>query len=378
MIRVRLREEKLCADRNAHPCRPREHDGIFADEIFVHGGVTATAALAGRDGERRLGQRVELGVGEFHRAVLRHLLHQLVRDALQREDFLLADAEQVIVVARALDDGLRRALHAGGVIDIDGRIAGAGADGALAGLHRGLHDAGTAGDEQDADSVVLAHRGEALHRGLLDDGRDVLNAGLAKDRLVVGAHCDRRATRRARMRVEHDGISRRADVHDVAAQCRNRMRARRDRAHDAEGRVFLQRDAVIAAAGVGPEPFHAGDELDNLQLLDLVIEPANLRLVEFEFAPHFRVGLRHRLDDLDDLHARRDAGLLELQEGFLRGGAGFIGVGVHAELAACSGRGGVALAIAAAVCLRGGSRGGSFRGRRATEAAQHFTDDVSN
>ena len=118
------------------------------------------------------------------------------------------------------------------------------------------------------------------------------------------------------------------------------MRARRDRADDAEGRVFLERDAVIAAARIGPEPLHAGDELDDLELLDLVVEPADLRLVEFELAPHFRVGLGHRLDDLDDLNARGDAALLKLEEGLVRGGAGFVGIGEHAELAARTGRGG--------------------------------------
>ena len=95
-------------------------------------------------------------------------------------------------------------------------------------------------------------------------------------------------------------------------------------AHDAERRVFLQRDAVIAAAGVGSQPFHARHELDDLELLDLVIEPADLRLVEFEFAPRLGVCLGQRLDDLFDLAARGDALFLQLQERFLRGGAGFV------------------------------------------------------
>ena len=314
MIRIRLGEEELGARRQVHAGRLRKHDGILADKILVHARVSTPAALAGLDGERGLGQGVELGVGEFQRAVLLHLSHELVGDAIERENFLLADAEQVVVETRALDDGLGGPRHAGGVVHIHGRVAGAGADGALAGLHRGLHHAGTAGDEQEPHGLVFAHGGEAFHRRLGDDGGDVLDAGFAEDGLVVGAHGDGGAPGGARMRVEHYRVARSADVYDVAGQGGNGMRAGRDRANHAEGRVFLQCDAVIAAAGVGPEPFNAGDELDDLQLGDLVVQPANLCLVELQFAPSLRVGGGHRLDDVDDLHARGDARLLQLQE----------------------------------------------------------------
>ncbi len=53
----------------------------------------------------------------------------------------------------------------------------------------------------------LQMRVERIQRRLLDDARDVFNARLAVNRLVVSAHGHGRASRRARMRVEHDGIS---------------------------------------------------------------------------------------------------------------------------------------------------------------------------
>ena len=84
------------------------------------------------------------------------------------------------------------------------------------------------------------------------------------------------------------------------------MRAGRHRTDNAERRVFLQRDAVIAAAGIRPEPVHAGNELDDLEFRDFVVEPADFRLVEFELAPGLGVLFGERLDDFLNLAAGGD------------------------------------------------------------------------
>ena len=62
------------------------------------------------------------------------------------------------------------------------------------------------------------------------------------------------------------------------------MRAGRHRADNAKGRVFFQRDAVIAAAAIRPEPVHAGNKLDDLEFRNLVVKPADFRFVQFELA----------------------------------------------------------------------------------------------
>ena len=149
--------------------------------------------------------------------------------------------------------------------------------------------------QQQADGLVAADGVEGLERRLLDDGDEVLDAGFARDGLVVGAHRHGGAFRGGRMRVEDHRVAGGDDVDDVAAQRRDGMRGRRDRADDAEGRVLLQRDAVVAAAAVGMQPLDAGHELDDLQLLDLVIEPADLRLLQLDAAPLGGVRLRHGL-----------------------------------------------------------------------------------
>ena len=99
----------------------------------------ATAALSFLERKRRLGQRIQLRVGQPHRAVLFHFGHELVGDNFEREHFLLADAEQIVVESRAFNDGFGRTFHARGVVHEHRRVAGAGANRALAGLHRGLH-----------------------------------------------------------------------------------------------------------------------------------------------------------------------------------------------------------------------------------------------
>ena len=306
MFRVRLRKKQLRSGRKIHTCRFREHGRVSADEILVDRGVGATAALPFLERERRLGQRIKLRVGQPHRAVLFHFGHELVSDAFEREHFLFADAEQIIVESRALNDGLGRAFHARSVVHEHRRVAGAGANRTLAGLHRGLHHQGTTRDEQQPHRFVFANRGKTVQRRFLDDARDVFNAGLAVNRLVVGAHGNGGAFGRARMRIEHDRIPGGGNVHDVAAHRGNRMRAGRHRTDNAERRVFLQRDAVIAAAGIRPEPVHAGNELDDLEFRDFVVEPADFRLVEFELAPGLGVLFGERLDDFLNLAAGGD------------------------------------------------------------------------
>ena len=90
------------------------------------------------------------------------------------------------------------------------------------------------------------------------------------------------------------------------------MRAGRDRANDAEGSVFFQRYAVIAAARVGAEPVHTGHELDQSELGDFVIEAANLGFFKFNLAPLLGILLGHRLDDFLNLAAGGDTFFLQV------------------------------------------------------------------
>ena len=274
--------------------------------------LCATATLTGRDSECGLGELFHLRRVQFHRAVFGKLLHQLVRDLVEDENLFLADAQKIVVKRRAGNNRLRRARQATGVVHQNRRIARPRAYGAFAGLHCRFHYHRPASDEQQAGVFVFAEVIERIQRRLLDDARDVLDTGLAINRLVVGADRNRRTFGCAGMRIEDNGISRRANVHDVAAQRGNGMGAGRDRANDAERRVFFERDAVVATARVRPQPVHAGHQLDDLQLRDLVIEPTNLGLIKFNLAPGFGIFLGERLDDLFNLAAARDAFFFKL------------------------------------------------------------------
>jgi hypothetical protein len=70
----------------------RQHGWIFADEFLFGRSVRATAALTFLESEHRFRQAIELRGIQFHRAVLRHLLHQRVGDAFKDEHLFLADA----------------------------------------------------------------------------------------------------------------------------------------------------------------------------------------------------------------------------------------------------------------------------------------------
>jgi hypothetical protein len=84
------------------------------------------------------------------------------------------------------------------------------------------------------------------------------------------------------------------------------------------------RDAVIAAERVRLDPLDAGHQLDDLELLDLVVEPADLRLVQLLASPRLGLVGDDPLDDVDDLPPGLDALLLKLQERFVGGDARFL------------------------------------------------------
>ena len=316
--RVRFSEKQLCTRWQIDSCRLRQEARILADEILVSVSLRTTAALPLLDGESRLGKTCELCSVEFHGGVLSQPLHQLVRHAFEHEHLFLADTEEIVIKRSTRNNRFRRTRRTARVVDEHGRIARAGADGALAGLHRGFDDHRAARHEQQTHVLIFAERIEGIERRLLDDAGDVLDSRLAIDRFIVSAHRYRGTFGRAWMRVEHHGIACRDDVHDVAAQRGNRMRAGRDRADDTERRVFLERDAVIATASVRAQPIHPRHELDQTEFGYLVVEATNLRLFKFNSTPSFRVLFGHRLDDLLDLATGRHASALKLHECFLR------------------------------------------------------------
>ena len=128
----------------------------------------------------------------------------------------------------------------------------------------------------------------------------------AMDRLVEFAHRQRGAAAGRRVGVEHDRVAGGNDVDDVAGQGRDRVGRGCHRTDDTERRELLKRDAVITAAPVRPQPLDTRHVTDDLKLLDLVIESANLRFLQLDAAPLFVVVLAKALDDFDDSAACLD------------------------------------------------------------------------
>src|SRR5262245_40643064 len=72
------------------------------------------------------------------------------------------------------------------------------------------------------------------------------------------------------------------------------------------------------------QPFNSGNQLDDFQFFDLVVEPANLRFLQFNPAPFCRIRVGQRLDNLHNLRACSHSLLLQLKKSVLCRGAGLI------------------------------------------------------
>ena len=143
-----------------------QHRRVLADQILVDDRACALRPAVTKAAfvSASICSRVEP-----HGLVARHGVHHLVEDRGDDEDFLLADAQQVVVVGRAGDDRAGGVVEVGGLIDDDRRIARPGDDGALRAAQGGPADGGAAGDAQQRDVAVIEDRLGRFQRRLVDD-----------------------------------------------------------------------------------------------------------------------------------------------------------------------------------------------------------------
>jgi hypothetical protein len=172
-----------------------------------------------------------------------------VGHVLEHEDLLFADAEEIVVEGCAGDDvggGLR---EIAGAVDHDGRIAGAGADGAFAG---GIAAATTIGPPVTQRRRMCSFFVSALNvsRWAFDGADEIFDTEDSRAIASLKVRTARPRSARRWMRVEDDGVAGGDDVDDVAAEVGMECVTGGDGADDAEGRVLLHRDAVIAAHAV--------------------------------------------------------------------------------------------------------------------------------
>ena len=137
MILIRLAEQQIGIRRRVDAGRRGQHRDVLADEILLH--VRAGAASpAAFESECRLREPVDGRRVKLKCPCALHGSDERIGDRGDDEDFLLADAEQVVVEGSALDDASRGAIEIGRLVDDDRRIARTAGDHALARLGRGL------------------------------------------------------------------------------------------------------------------------------------------------------------------------------------------------------------------------------------------------
>ena len=193
-------------------------DAVIESAVLEHGGTQLLGLLAGLD--------------EVAAAVL-ELGLDLVVDRVESRDGLLGGADHAVVEGLGVDDRVDGELDVGRLVDHDGGVAGADAEGGLAGGVSGLDHAGTAGGEDDVD---VAHElvGE-LERGDVDPADDALGgAGLdggVEDDLGGGDG----ALGGSRVRGDDDRVAGLQRDEALEDRGRGRVGGGDDRADDADG-----------------------------------------------------------------------------------------------------------------------------------------------
>ena len=172
---------------NFGPCRDVDSDlrgeqrCVLAD-IFFSKKRLATSILGG--GEDDLFELLELCRGDAIAAETTHGRHQWFKDALDGEDLLLRDTEEIVVIGRAGDDRSGCLLQIGRLIHNDGRITRTGNDRTLSTTESGPRDRWPSGDDDQLDiGVIEEFLGRVDGRGI-DDRHQIINADLLADCFV--------------------------------------------------------------------------------------------------------------------------------------------------------------------------------------------------
>ncbi len=115
------------------------------------------------------------------------MFEELVEHALHAEDLFFADAQEVVVIRRAFDDGSRGVLQAGGFIHDDRRIPRPRDDRALSRLHRRPRDGRAARDHQQRDAAMIEELLGGFQRRRHDAGDKPVDPVFRRDLFVVFA-----------------------------------------------------------------------------------------------------------------------------------------------------------------------------------------------
>src|SRR5690606_23326799 len=108
----------------------------------------------------------------------------VVKHAIDNEDFLFADAQQIVVVRTAANDRLSRSIEIGRFINDDRWIARAGDDRALAAVEGRSSDRGAAGDAYQVDQAVFENRVGRFERRFGNQTDQVVDSELSVNRFI--------------------------------------------------------------------------------------------------------------------------------------------------------------------------------------------------
>ena len=233
-----------------------------------------------------------------------HGIKQLVGDTGDHIRFLFADAEQVVVVGGAEDDALGGLLDPGRLVDHHGRITRAGHDSLFVAGHGSLGHTRAARDAQHLDVRVREDLPSGVERGFLEHADQVIEPGLLANRAGPPLCGDDRRFHARGVRVHHQRVTA-GDHHDrIACQGRHRVRHRCNHAQHTKRSVFGYAQPMVAADGLRRDHLQAGDFFTHHdQLLDLVVQPADLGLLELDLAEFLRLLDDDIADALDHLAA---------------------------------------------------------------------------
>ena len=217
--------------------------------------------------ERSAHHLVDVLAGNAEGADPFHFAHQPVGDVREGENFLLRNAQNVVIKGCAIHDALSCVGKIGGVVHDDGGIAGACRDDLFAGLHRNRHDRLAAGNAQQRNVLMVHDNVAAFQRRLFHRGDERRRTAGGYNRLYHQAHRFLRGAFRRGMGIEDHRVARRNHTDGVIDDGRCGVCRGGDGADDAEGSLLDEYHALVARLASGHQILDAGGAPADEQIL---------------------------------------------------------------------------------------------------------------
>ena len=235
--------------------------------------------------DSRGSQPLDLSGVKFDGTCPTHGFHERTKNGVDDEDLFFGNAQQVIVITATGNDAARCPVQIGRLVNDDRRITRPGDNSSFSGIERRASDRRSTRHTDDRNITVMENLVGRFQRRLSNDTDQVVDTQVGMNRFIEPPNSFGSDPFSARMRVDHQGVTRCDHADRIAGDRRQGMSDRGDRTDDAKGGMFNNGQSMVTTENLATQELHARRSFAKCsQFFDLVLQAADFRLLHLHRA----------------------------------------------------------------------------------------------